>query len=255
MIEKKTIKWIFGGLIFLSVNVYSQSNIDQAYDQQKNANQEMRGLQEQVNQLSETSQAYLEDYTQTLRRKEALRIYNQQLERHIESQQKEIVSIKEQIDRVEETSQGIIPLLISMTKNLEDFVSLDTPFLLDQRKSDVQELFSLLDRADVTVSEKYRRVLESYQKEAQYGRTLEAYRGVLSDNGRELTVDFLRVGRLSLVYQTLDGSEQGFWDSSKVEWVKLPRSYRRDISQAIRVARQQVAPDLINIPLLAPVQL
>ena len=105
-----------------------------------------------------------------------------------------------------------------------------------------------MDRADVTNAEKYRRIVEAYQIENDYGRTIEAYRGTL-DNGK--TVDFLRVGRIALVYQTLDGEETGVWDQGAQDWVELDDSYRTSIKQGLKIARKQSAPDLIELPLPA----
>jgi len=69
----------------------------------------------------------------------------------------------------------------------------------------------MMPRADVTVSEKYRRIVEAYQLEMEYGRTIEAYRG--ERDGK--TVDFLRVGRVGLMYQSPDGKETGYWDAQR----------------------------------------
>ncbi|HER19893.1 MAG TPA: DUF3450 domain-containing protein, partial [Chromatiales bacterium] len=110
----------------------------------------------------------------------------------------------------------------------------------------------MMDRADVTISEKYRRLLESYQIEYDYGRNIEAYSGELEEGGETRTVDFLRIGRLALLYQTLDGQETGVWHPSERRWEKLGDEYRASVSEGIRMARKQVAPDLIRIPLSAP---
>jgi len=49
----------------------------------------------------------------------------------------------------------------------------------------------MMPRADVTVSEKYRRIVEAYQLEMEYGRTI----GGLPRRAYGKTVDFLaRVG-------------------------------------------------------------
>jgi hypothetical protein len=70
--------------------------------------------------------------------------------------------------------------------------------------------------------------------------------------GQERTLEFLRVGRIALLYQTLDGSEVGAWDQEQQAWVQLPSEYNESIRKGVRIARKQLAPDMIRIPVLAP---
>ncbi len=107
----------------------------------------------------------------------------------------------------------------------------------------------MMTRADVSVSEKYRRIVEAYQIEIEYGRTIEAYQGKVGDK----TVDFLRAGRVALMYQTLDGSETGFWDADAKNW-KQDGSYEDAIKSGLKVAKKQAAPDFIRLPVHAPKQ-
>ena len=51
---------------------------------------------------------------------------------------------------------------------------------------------------------------------------------------------------------TLDGGETGYWDAEQHNWV-ADESYADDIEEAIRVARQEGAPDLLRVPVPAPV--
>ena len=109
-----------------------------------------------------------------------------------------------------------------------------------------------MDRADVTNAEKYRRIVEAYQIENDYGRTIEAYRGSLKLGDRERTVDFLRFGRIALVYQSLDESEAGVWSQETRSWLPLDASHRSAIRAGLRIARKQAAPDLIELPPPSP---
>jgi hypothetical protein len=61
-------------------------------------------------------------------------------------------------------------------------------------------------------------------------------------------VDFLRIGRVSLVYQTRDGQNLGMWQQSSQAWQPLSGEYRLSINKALRIARKQLAPDLITVP-------
>jgi hypothetical protein len=130
-------------------------------------------------------------------------------------------------------------------------VRLDLPFLIDERTERTAELRALMSRADVTNAEKYRRIMEAYQIENEYGRTIEAYRSALEVDGRELTVDFLRFGRVALVYQSIDQSMAGVWSQENRTWEPLDSSHRSAIRQGLRIARKQAAPELIRVPVPA----
>ena len=82
--------------------------------------------------------------------------------------------------------------------------------------------------------------------ENDYGNTIEAYRASLNSSNN--SVDFLRLGRVALYYQRLDGSEAGFWNRETKAWEILPSSYRSAIRDGLRIARKQAAPDLIIVP-------
>jgi hypothetical protein len=108
-----------------------------------------------------------------------------------------------------------------------------------------------MSRADVTISEKYRRIVEAYQVELEYGRTIEAYEGELAGGGESRTVQFLRVGRVSLLYQTLDGRETGYWDAQARRWV-VSDDYARDFEEGVAVARKSRAPEMLLVPVPPP---
>jgi hypothetical protein len=94
--------------------------------------------------------------------------------------------------------------------------------------------------------------MEAYQIENEYGRTIEAYRSTLAQGDKEITVDFLRVGRIALIYQSLDEAQAGAWSQESRSWEPLDGSFRSAIRDGLRIARKQIAPDLIRLPLPAP---
>ena len=126
---------------------------------------------------------------------------------------------------------------------------------MQERQERITRLRDMMERSDVTPAEKLRQILEAYSIENDYGRTIEAYKGSLEVEGRSLEVDFLRIGRVSLTYQSVGGGTTGAWDNSAREWVILPpETYQTQIAEGLRVARKQIAPDLIVAPVAAPTE-
>jgi len=174
--------------------------------------------------------------------------YNASLEAQLQSQQNEMASLQAQIASMDATAAEIPGMLQKMFEQFEAFVAADVPFLQKERADRVSRLRDLMGQTDKPAGEKFRRLIEAYTIEMEYGRTMEAYHGTLND-GRE--ADFIRLGRVSLMYQTADGNEVGYWDQQKKAWVDAPE-YKRAIALALRIAKQTVAPDLITVPVPAP---
>ena len=164
-----------------------------------------------------------------------------------------MTALTESIENVALIERQIVPLMTSMLDSLETFVELDTPFLQQERADRIARLRNMMDRSDVTAAEKLRNILEAYSIENDYGRTIEAYKGSLDVDGRQLEVDFLRIGRVSLTYQSVGGAVTGAWDNNARTWVELPKeTYKAQIADGLAIARKQVAPDLIVAPVAAP---
>ena len=150
------------------------------------------------------------------------------------------------------TQRDFVPFMLRMVDALEKFVALDIPFLLNERNSRINLIKEMMDRPDMSLPDKYRRIMEAYQIEMEYGRTIEAYNDTVSIHDQTQTVDILRVGRLVLVYLTLDGNTSGIWDKGKKTWEPLADEYNRSIAQGLKIARRQSPPELFKLPVPAP---
>jgi FtsZ-binding cell division protein ZapB len=246
---KQTIKRGWQLSIFLALPFLANAGaLDEAIDTQVNTDIAAQKSQEKIDNLSDETTDMLAEYRDVLRQTQSLKSYNDQLQSLVNSQQEEMASISEQLNNIETTQHDIVPLMLKMIDVLQQFVSLDVPFLKQERQTRLEALTAMMGRADVSLAEKYRRIMEAYQVETEYGRTIEAYQADLEDGETKKTVDFLRIGRVSLYYLTLDGKEAGMWDNDKKQWVTLSDDYIQAITDGLKVAKKQLPPDLLVLP-------
>ncbi len=206
--------------------------------------------QDRINTIDDETAKLESEYKAVLQQLETLRIYNNQLRELIDAQKAEMIIVQRDIDRVTTIDREVVPLMLKMVDGIDQFVELDVPFLIDERRKRISNLKALMQRADASPAEKFRKVLEAYQIENEYGRTIEGIRGnVNTSDGRQLTVDFLRIGRVALYYKTLDDSEIARWNSDSKSWEEIDSSFVSPIKQALSIAREQAAPDLLLLPL------
>lgn len=226
-------------------------SIEGAANAQVSVDKAAAASQDRINQLLDKTQDAAAKYAQALAEAESMEKYNAQLGEQVKQQEKEMVSIETQLLEIATTNREVQPLMQKMVDTLQEFVALDVPFLLQERTDRVESLQNLMTQADVAISEKYRRIIEAYQIELEYGRTLDAYEGLLGEGADARTVDFVRLGRVALMYQTLDGAETGYWDAQQKKWI-IDNSYAHAVSEARRVAKKDGAPDLLTVPVPAP---
>lgn len=186
------------------------------------------------------------EYASLMRDIASLQQYNDRMQRFVQTQQEDIASLMQEVTGLDTTAAEMGPLLQKMYDSLTEFVAADLPFLPDERRERMDRLADLMSQ-EGALAEKYRRLIEAYQVELDYGRTMSAYKGTL-DDGRD--AEFLHLGRVSLMYRTTDGTESGYWDAQKGAWVPDAR-YARVINEALNIALERTAPDVITVPVPA----
>ena len=212
-----------------------------------------QAAQERIDEVVGETRDLESRYLTVLKEIDGLEVYNQLVEAQLEGQQSELTDLDESMKRVTVIERQIMPLMMRMIAGLEQFVDLDVPFLLDERRGRIRDLESLMARSDVTVAEKFRRLTEAFQIEIDYGRTMLAYKGELELDGGAREVNFLRIGRAGLFYQTVDAGGTGVWNQDEREWQPLDSGQARNqVRQGLRMADKRVAPDLLLLPVAAP---
>ncbi len=239
-------------LLLAWTSTASAAQVKESLSVVSDTNRNATESQKKVEDLAAQTRTLLEEYRRLQDGAEYQAAYTRELEEREQQQRAQIDDLQRQIAQAEITRQRIVPLLRSMGDALEKFVVLDLPFHHEERINGVLLLKRRLSQADLSVAEKFRLVLEAYQLEQDYGNKLEAWRGPLQWQGEELSVEYLRVGRAALYFQTLDGATSGYWSTAKEDWVTLDREFNRGVAEALRVARNQIAPQLLQLPMLAP---
>jgi len=221
--------------------VTAQEQLDKAAAQsQKGIDKNAAGTQDMLNQFLQVTQSTDE-----------IRVYDDQLQQIVQAQTDEMGSLNTQMSQVGDVEKGLPPLMLQMADSLAQFVKLDIPYRQDERLAKMQQLHALVANSTVPVTDRFQKLIQAYRDEIAAGKTVEAYRGELSDEGKTLTVNFLRVGHLLLAYQTLDRSVTGYWDKQNHKWV-TDNDYRDAVAQAIAVTNKQAPPDLMELPVAAP---
>lgn len=240
---------VLGSGLMLGAFAVQAQVLDRSIETENRITRQAAQTQERINQVDEETQQLINEYRQVLAETESLRRYNEQMQAVVNNQEEEIASINEQLEGLQQTNRDVVPLMIEMAETLERLVRADVPFRLEDRLDRAESVVDNLDRSDITNSEKYRLIIESYQAELEYGRTMEAYRGALPDGQQ---VEFLRVGRTLLFWQSLDGNTTGWWNPNSRQFEQLDSRYQLPVNDGLAIARNQVAPDLIPLPVPAP---
>ena len=203
--------------------------------------------------LAAMAQEPVEEYEALLREIRGLEEYNALRERQIEQQERDIVRLQDAIEDVPELELQLPPLLIRMVDDLRSWVEVDFPLLVEQRTERVNDLYEIIEDPSLNDTVKLRRVLEAWAIEVEYGGRYDTFEGKMPIGNPDRDVDFVAIGRIGLIYQTRDDEAlTGAWDYRSNSWVELGTEHRNAVRQTIRMARNQIAPELVLLPTVPP---
>ena len=235
-------------LLFCSSNfAASEGTVRTTVSEQGSLNSSAQKTHKMIAQLADETNEAISKYRVANQRIGRLKIYNKTLQDRVTRQRDKIANFDKELENVDSIREGINPLIIQMIDGLDKAIDADVPFKVEQRKEEVLRLRELLTNPDASIAEIYRNVMKAYINEVNYGRTIDSYEEEV--NGQ--MVNILRFGRVSLVYQTRDGSTSGYWDKNAGSWQPLTDEYRRSIREGLKLAANQAAPSLLSLPVNA----
>ncbi len=216
-----------------------------------NSTSQQANAQAQIDQLDEAAQEAYAEYRAKLIELESLRTYTRQLQALLDEQQALLDTLDAQIRKTGSMDRELIPLMERMYDALGTLIEQDMPFLADERHKRLDRLRGILDNPELSLATKYRSLYEAYQIELDYGRTLETYSDTLEADGKSLMVTILRVGRVALYAMSADRNMIYEWNNESRQW-QATEGLRHNIEKAVRMAKKQVAPDLLVLSVPAP---
>ncbi|CAM3828313.1 DUF3450 domain-containing protein [Litorimonas haliclonae] len=231
----------------LMMAVPAQAQLESAMSTAKASTAASAASQSRVEDSDDAADSAAREYRAVLQQKDNIALFVAQQDIYLQSQKSEIQSLQRQLGTVESIKQGMAPMMLRMTAQLEDAINADLPFNINERKARIENVKSILSDPDVSPAEQYRRVLNAYKIEVSYGQGIDSYEGAHPTRPGNV-VNFIRFGRTSLVYVSKDESEVAKYNAETGEWDVLGGADALDMRQAIRIARGEAAPGIVYAP-------
>ena len=242
------------GLLLAALPVAAADEVGEALDASLQAQRAARESQARVNKLDDEARA-LRDKRRTAQwRALQQSAYAAQLEQEAATEEQKRGALQAQLDRIASTGTDLLPLMRRMVDELDAFLARDLPFLQQARRQRVADLRALLDDPQRGNADKFRRVMEAYRTEVEYGHSLGAEDADVDCAGARGAATLVRIGRVGLYCLSADGAAAGYWDAGRKGWTALDDDGVEEVQRALRVARGEGPPELLVLPVHAAEQ-
>jgi len=213
---------------------------------------EAKASQARVDGLSAVTQQQLKQYRLFQKKIEGLKTYNNLLTEQVENQHVLIDKYEKSVAEVASIERQMMPLVVKMVKSLDDFIELDMPFHMTERRDRLDLIKENLVAADINIAEKFRQIIQAYQIENEYGRKIDSYQDIAVIDSIGYEVNVLRVGRIALVCQSKDTTVTAAWDNEQKQWRKLDSGiYRQAVRDGLKMANKQAPIGMLTLPIVA----
>lgn len=275
---------------------------------------------------AQNDDAAIANYANLLQKKSDLQAEISFLEMRVAEQESVISELEAEIDSIPALLASVRPLVENMVASYAAEFEIDPPFNASDRYERLAKLQEQLELGGTPDHVMLNRAIGMYEKEVNYGMTVEEYAGnhpledregwrsraceeslknekcritndmreaikektgldledldednekdaanlkLLTEKFREerkfLDGNYLRVGRLALVYADVDGEEvyrydvrtkrgvapaEGDVEQKTQEWIPVTGVQRIDLFRAVKMAKGEAAPDVMSIPVL-----
>jgi hypothetical protein len=227
--------------------------IGEALDASLAAQQAARESQQRVDRLDAETRALREQRRAAEWRTAQLADYAERLEQETLVQEQRRAETQAELARVAVTGAGLLPLAQRMLAGLEAHLTADLPFLAGLRRQRLDEARAALADPRADQAGNFRRVLDAWRREVEYGYTLGVEDASTDCAGAPGASTRVRVGRVGLYCLEPGGARGARWDAAARSWAPLEdRDEVEQVARAIAMAREQAPPGLLVLPVVTP---
>jgi len=238
---------MLAGVTAMAFATPAYAQLDSAMSAAKASTAASAASQQRVEQLDDEADQMVREYRAVLQQKDNIALFVDQQDIYLQSQNAEIKSLNKQLGTVEQIKQGMVPMMLKMTAAIEDSIHSDLPFDKKNRLARIDRVKEVLANPSVSPAEQYRQVLNAFKVEVSFGQGIDAYEGAHPSRPGNV-VDFIRFGRVALVYMTKDENEIALYDMESQEWKQLGGDSAIKMRQSIRIAKGEAAPGIVTVP-------
>ena len=230
----------------------AQAQLDTALQTARQSTQAGAQAQAQIDTLADQADSAEREYLAIREQIESQEVFLQQQRVFLRSQENELTSLQRQLERVENIERDLTPMLLEMFVALEAFIQSDLPFQMDDRLGRLADIQVTLGDPLIPPAEKYRLLLNAYEIESAYGRSLRHYTEEVDVDGVPEQAEMLQIGRVVLIRRI--GSNLDMITKDDPNWRPVPSSMANDVLRASRIAQELTTPDVFPAPLPGPTQ-
>lgn len=237
--------------LLLALPARAADEVGEALEASLAAQRAARESQARVDKLDDEARALREKRRGAQWRALQASAYAAQLEEEAAKEEKRRGELEAELTRIASTGSDLLPLMRRMVDELDAFVQADLPFLQEARRQRVADLRALLDDPQRGGSDKFRRVLEAYRTEVEYGHSLGAEEVDMACGEARGKAALVRVGRVGLYCLAADLRSGAYWDAGRKAWQPLDDDGVEQARRALTVARGEGPPELLVLPVRA----
>jgi ABC-type transporter Mla subunit MlaD len=194
-------------------------------------------------------QKLAEEYDRLKAENEQLAFANKNLNQKVGELEQSNQDLTREKEAAERIKTELAPFLGDLLGRLNSLVAADAPFLSRERRDRLTRLAVILADPEITIAEKYRKMMEALFVEAEYGNTVEVYREKIVVDGTQVLADIFRMGRTALFFLALDRESAGIFDVAKNQWHTLDKTRVPAVEAVVDMAAKHRPMEVVTLPI------
>ena len=241
----KTIISITLSLILSSVTLMANNN---------NMAESLMKLRAQVEQLDSQITDEKDSYKASMK---SLTIQKSELEATVSREElktkqinKELSSVKNNIQKASKNSEGLKPLVVEAIDNLISYMKSSIPFKTNDRIASVQTIKDQLNSSLITPQKALSFIYNSYADEIRMTKENGIFKQTIKLNGKEKLVEVARIGTAMMFFKTPD-NEVGYVTKDNKNWnykEELNKNKQNEILNIFDSFKKQIRTGFFTIP-------